>query len=103
MTGFGKIGLNAASKVSIFFPTSKLHWALGCRPPNLEVVAQAVFALQHFSIFAKLIIADFGKTKQKKNNNKTNKQKKTRKGVAKARGRVLHPYTITACLRDTMD
>ncbi len=34
---------------------------MGCRPPNLEAVAQAVFALQHFSIFAKLIIADFEK------------------------------------------
>ncbi len=60
-------------------------------PPNLEAVAQAVFALalQHFSIFAKLIIADFEKTPGK--------------GVAKVRGRALCPYTITACLRDTME
>ncbi len=62
---------------------------MGCRPPNLEAVAQAAYPLQHFSIFAKLIIADFEKT--------------PRKGVAKVRGRALYPYTITACLRDTAD
>ncbi len=60
---------------------------MGCLPPNLEAVAQAVFALRTttLSIFAKLIIADFEKTPGK--------------GVAKVRGRALCPYTITACLR----
>ncbi len=47
------------------------------------------YALQHFSIFAKLIIAHFEKTPGK--------------GIAKVRGRALCPYTITACLRDTME
>ena len=116
MTGFGKISLNTSSKVFYFFSlsTSKLHGALGCHPPNLEAVAQAVFALQHWP----------------------------RKGVTKAIGHVLYsiyyycmsyipytitarlmfhilllhvlysiyyycmsyvPYTITACLRDTMN
>ena len=50
-TGFGTIGLNVASEVFYFFPTSRLHGALECRPPNLEAVAQAISALQHFSIF----------------------------------------------------
>ncbi len=36
-----------------------------------------------------LIIADFEKTPGK--------------GIAKARGHALYPYTITACLRDTLD
>ncbi len=68
-----------------------LHGVLGCRPPNLEAVAQAVFALRTTTLqyFAKLIIADFEKT--------------PRKGVAKVWGRGLYPYTITACLRDTTD
>ncbi len=47
------------------------------------------YVLQHFSIFAKLIIADFEKTPGK--------------GVTKVRRRALCPYTITACLRDTME
>ncbi len=64
---------------------------MGCHPPNLEAVAQAVFALQHFSIFAKLIIADFDKNNNNKNNNNNNK--KPCKGVAKARGHALYPYT----------
>ncbi len=38
---------------------------------------------------APLVIADFEKTPGK--------------GVAKVRGRALCPYTITACLRDTME
>ncbi len=57
MTGLGKIGQNAAFKVFyLFLPCSRLLRALGCRPPNLEALP---YALQHFSIFAKLIIADF--------------------------------------------
>ncbi len=30
----------------LIYSTSRLHGALGCRPPNLEAVAQAVFALR---------------------------------------------------------
>ncbi len=83
MTGFGKIGLNAASKV---------HGDLGCLPPNLEVVAQAVFALrtttlQYFLLNLLLLIS----------------KKTPGKGVAKVRGCALCPYTITACLWDTME
>ncbi len=59
MTGFGKIRLN--------YSTSTLHGALGCRPPNLEAVAQAVFALCTTTLqyFAKLIIADFEEKKRR--------------------------------------
>ncbi len=39
---------------------------MGYRPPNLEALAQAIFALQYFSIFAKLIIADFEKKRRVK-------------------------------------
>ncbi len=69
MTSFGKIGLNAASKVFCYF------LLLGCHPPDLEAVAQAIFALalQLFSIFVQFNIADFW-------------GEMTRKEVAKARG-----------------
>ncbi len=30
----------------LIYSTSRLHGALGCLPPNLEAVAQAVFALR---------------------------------------------------------
>ncbi len=46
VTNFVKIGLNAASKVFYFFSTGRLHGALGLPLPNLEAVAQAVFALR---------------------------------------------------------
>ena len=48
VTRFVKIGLNAASNVFFFLfsPTGRLHWVLGCCPPNLEAVAQAIFALR---------------------------------------------------------
>ncbi len=91
MTGFGKIGLNAASKVFYFI------LPVGCTGPwdavlliwKLQHKPSSPYALQHFSIFAKLIIADFKKT--------------PRKGVAKVRGRALCPYTITACFQETME
>ncbi len=73
VTSFGIISLNAASKIFFFFfffpffSTSRFHRALGCRPPNLEAVAQAVFAPQHFSIFIQFIIADFEKNNEKNN------------------------------------
>ncbi len=53
-------------------------------------VAQAVFAPQHFSIFIQFIIADFKKKK---------KMKKKQQHVIVP----YIPYTITACLRDTMN
>ncbi len=46
MTDLVKIGLNAASKV--FY----LGCTLGCRPPNLEAVVQAVRANKGLSISA---------------------------------------------------
>ncbi len=77
MTGLGKIGQNTAFKVFyLFLP-------VGCLGPWDAVLliwklaqASLPYAPQHFSIFAKLIIADFEK-------------KMPRKGVAKARGNAL--------------
>ncbi len=91
VTGFGKIGLTR----HLIYSTNRLHGALGCCPPNLEAVAQAAFALSTTTL-----------QYLKKNNLLLliSRRKKTlRKGVAKVRGRALCPYTITACLRDTME
>ncbi len=66
----------AASKVSNLF-YSRLHGALGCLPPNLEAVAQAVFALRttNTSVFLLNLLLLISKN--------------ARKGVAKVRGRAL--------------
>ena len=77
-TGFVKIGLNVASKVFFFFlSTGRLHGSLGCRFPNMEAYYKpsSPYALQDFSIIVQFVIAD--------------SKKAPRKGVAKARGRVL--------------
>ena len=66
------------------FAESKLDWVTG---------GFCGILLNH------LITAGFGGTAPLK---KT-KTKTLHKGVAKARGHALYPYTITACLWDTMD
>ncbi len=81
VTGFVKIGLNMASKVFYFFP----YQSFGCRLPNLEAAAQAIFALQHFSIIVEFVIAD------------SKKKHHVRPG-----GVSCISYTTTACLRDTI-
>ncbi len=73
VTGFGKTGLNAPSKVFYFF------YHKSASPYNTSV----------FLLNLLLLIS------------KKQQQKTLHKGVAKARGRALNPYTITACLRDT--
>ncbi len=67
----------------ILFSTSRLHGALGWRPPNLEAVAQTASALQDFSILFNTYCRFL------------KKKIRLRKGVVKARGRVqeLREYT----------
>ncbi len=43
-TGFVKTGLNTWHLRFLFFSTGRLHGALGCRLPNLEAAAEAIFA-----------------------------------------------------------
>ncbi len=91
VTGFVKIGLSAASKVFYFIrPVGCTgSWDAVLLIGKLQHKQSSPYALQHFSIFAKLIIADFEKTPCI--------------GVAKGWGCALYPYTITVCLRDTTD
>ncbi len=70
-----------ASKVFcafVCFSTSRLHGALGCRPPNLKLQHKpsSPYA-QHFSIIVQIVIVNF-------------RGKMLHKGVANVRGHVLY-------------